>query len=143
MVVNFKYLLGLGCVLLWVNMAQACEVTISHAWLRLPPPVSDTAAAYFTLSNHCKQSKTLASIDSPEAAMTMMHNAKMQEITSLTLKSGESFKFQPQSAHVMLMGLKVAVHRDDTILLHLHWQDGTFQKITMPVKDMRGHGMKM
>jgi len=143
MVVNFRSLLGLGCVLLCSHVAQACEVTISHAWLRLPPPVSDTAAAYFTLNNQCKQSKTLASIDSPEAAMTMMHTAKMKEITSLTLKSGESFKFQPKSAHVMLMSLKVAVHRDDTILLHFHWQDGTFQKITMPVKDMRGHGMKM
>jgi len=130
-----------GVVIGLPSLAQACDVTVSDAWLRLPPPVSDTAAAYMKLSNHCQQSKTLKSISSPQASMTMMHNANMQMMPSVVLKAGGVFEFQPGMAHVMLMRLKTVIHIDDDVLLILHWQDGSSQTLHIPVKDMRGMGM--
>ncbi|MBL1351974.1 MAG: copper chaperone PCu(A)C [Zetaproteobacteria bacterium] len=121
--------------------AQACDVTVTGAWLRLPPPVSDTAAAYMTLSNHCAQSKILQSISSPQASMTMMHDSNMQMMKSLVLRSGQDFLFHPKAAHVMLMGLQYPIRKKSHVSLVLHWQDGTSQRVSVPVKDMRGQSM--
>jgi len=137
MVVNFKYLIGTLALMLWANIAHACDVSMDNAWVRLPPPTSDVAAAYMRLSNDCKQSKVLQSISSPQAAMTMMHDAHMQAMPSLVIDAGQSVSFRPQHAHIMLMGLKDSLHQGESIILVLHWQDGSNQSTRLLVKDMR------
>ncbi|MDQ6990196.1 MAG: copper chaperone PCu(A)C [Mariprofundaceae bacterium] len=136
-----------GIFLLWMIMMmsselQACEVTVQHAWLRLPPPVSDTAAAYMQLNNHCQTTKQLKSISSPQASMVMMHHVKMKMMQSLVLKPQDGFTFQPKANHVMLMGLKAPIHKDTKVTLILHWQDGHQQTLQLEVKDMRGESMQ-
>lgn len=130
-------------VMLWIlcmtsSAAQACEVMVQAAWARLPPPVSDTAAVYMTLINHCQQRKTLISVTSPQAAMTMMHHANMQMMKAVMLKPNQVFRFKAKSAHVMLMGLKSSIHMGEAVPLILHWQDGYAQVLHVEVKDMRG-----
>ncbi|MDQ6974514.1 MAG: copper chaperone PCu(A)C [Mariprofundaceae bacterium] len=136
-----KQWLVLCIMLILAGKAQACEVSVQHAWLRLPPPISDTAAAYMQLDNHCQTTKQLKSISSPQASMIMMHDAKMQVIQSLVLKPKQRFTFQPKLNHIMLMGLNAPIHNHEKITLILHWQDGDEQTLSVEVKDMRGQGM--
>jgi len=117
--------------------SQACELSIEHAWLRLPPPVSDTAAAYMTLQNRCNETKEITQLTSSIASMVMLHDAHMHGMKSLRIEPNQQIIFAPHGPHIMLMGIKHAIQKDSTISMMFHFRDNHQQRVVFPVKDMR------
>lgn len=137
MVKTWKNICGMMALLLLGGVAQACEIQVHDARLRLPPPMSDTAAAYMVLQNGCADTRVLVSITSPWAKMVMMHNAAMQAMPKLVLQAGERVVFQPRSKHIMLMGVHQHMQVGVRVPLVLHWKNGSTQTVHAVVQDMR------
>jgi len=130
-------------LMLMSSTAWGCELSVQEGWLRLPPPMSDTAAAYMVLKNGCAETKVIKRVTSPAAKMVMMHDADMRGISDWTLAPQQSVAFKPLEKHIMLMGLKQAFHVGGTIPFTIYFKDGSEQGVDVVVKDMRMDGHRM
>ncbi len=119
-------------------MAQAAGIEVVNARVRMPPPVSDTAAVYMDIRNTDKQAHQLVGIMTDVADMTMFHGKDMQPLHGIRIEPGAHYEFAPGGAHIMLMGLKRVLHAGDRVSLILQLaDDGQRLKIQAVVQDMR------
>ena len=71
--------------------AHAAGLDVHHAWVRLPPPVSDTAAVYVQLHNPAAQDVRIVGVSADVAASAMMHSmagGAMKALPALTVPAG-------------------------------------------------------
>jgi len=85
-------------------------VNIQNAWIRPAPPAASTMAAYFELVNNSDQDLRIVDSQSPQFAMTMIHNtviedglAKMQHMDALVVPANSRVTLEPLGKHMMLM----------------------------------------
>lgn len=93
---------------LWVQIAQAGEVVVEKAWVRLPPPQS-TAAAFLTIRNGTDAEVYLVGAESPVASRVEIHRsvvsdgvASMEEAPRVAIPAGETLTLAPKGMHLML-----------------------------------------
>ena len=95
-------------LLLWVQIAQAGEVVVEKAWVRLPPPQS-TAAAFLTIRNGTDTEVYLVGAESAVASRVEIHRsvvsdgvASMEEAPRVAIAAGETLTLAPKGMHLML-----------------------------------------
>lgn len=120
------------------------DLAITNGLIRLPPPGSQTAAAYLDIENHRNTDVCLMSITTDIAALPMIHQtihdngkSSMRETTQLTIPAHGSLQLQPGGMHIMLMNLEQPLLVDEDIYFNLHFSDGTTKSTVLKVKDMR------
>ncbi|MDX8395117.1 MAG: copper chaperone PCu(A)C [Mariprofundaceae bacterium] len=120
------------------------ELMVDHAWVRMPPPVADTAAAYFELSNHGDEDVVIESMTSNVSDKAEIHDMKMHQgmmhmkkVEYPTIPAHGALKLEPGGKHLMLMGLNKSLESDTKIILTLIYTDGRRQDVVAAVRDVR------
>jgi hypothetical protein len=120
--------------------AHAAGLDVHHAWVRLPPPVSDTAAAYMQFHNPAARDVRIVGVSADVAMSAMMHSmadGTMKALPTLTVPAGGRVAFAPGGMHIMLMGLKHPLSAGETVHIELRYADGSRQRMTAVVRDAR------
>jgi len=129
---------ALGCV----DSAYA-GVRVEHAWVRVPPPVADTAAAYMTLYNEGDKDVIVARVSSDVSGTSGIHVIqrqgavmRMSAVGKMTIPAHGSVKLEPGGMHVMLTaGLNRVLKQGQTVRIVLYFTDGDTLKLDAPVRD--------
>jgi copper(I)-binding protein len=103
--------------------------TVKDAWIRLPPPGADIAAAYLTLE--AKRPLELSSATSPAAEAVELHSMsmkngvmEMRHLLSLELKPGKPTTLEPGGLHLMLINLKKPLKAGAKVPIVLSFKQG-------------------
>lgn len=123
-----------GFALSVVVMLSACagpkQVTVDHAWVRLPVVAGRPGAAYFTL-NGGDHGAILIAVSSPDARSAELHQSmamngvsSMAPLTQVAAPADGKVLFAPMGKHVMLFGLKPGIPAGGTVRLHFTFADG-------------------
>ena len=123
----------------------AAEITIEDAWVRMPPPVADTAAGYMVMRNSGDQDVEIKGVTTdaakqPEFHSTsehagMMHMMKMEKV--IVPAHGE-LHFGTGGNHLMLIGLTGELKAGSYVRMTVETADGESIMVHAEVRDMRG-----
>lgn len=116
--------------LILVPISYAADtVKVSDAWVRLPPPGAQIAAAYLTLQS--KQTLNLSSVTSPAVEVVEMHSMstkngvmQMRQLKALKLVAGKPLTLEPGGLHLMLINPKKPLKEGDKVPLVLTFKQG-------------------
>ncbi|MDT8376550.1 MAG: copper chaperone PCu(A)C [Mariprofundaceae bacterium] len=138
---RFIMLFGL---LLLMPVQAAAEIVVEGAWVRLPPPVADTAAAYMTIRNHGDRDIEITGIktdvaEHPEFHSMVMHDdmMHMQKMDDVVIPAHSGISFDPGGNHMMLIGLTRELKAGEHLMITLETSDGESTMIHAEVRDMR------
>ncbi|OIO67351.1 MAG: hypothetical protein CO186_12130 [Zetaproteobacteria bacterium CG_4_9_14_3_um_filter_49_83] len=119
-------------------------LTVKNGWVRMPPPVSDSAAAYLELHNETSADVYLTAITSDDADMVMLHQTQhdqhltsMVEISNMLIPANSDVNLLPGKHHIMLSGLHRTFSANEQIFIQLHFSDGSTQQAMLEVRDPR------
>lgn len=139
---RFFILFGL---LLLLPMQAAAEVIIEGAWVRLPPPVADTAAAYMTIRNHGDKDVEITGIETDVAEHPEFHSMEMdgemmmmKKMAKVIVPAHGGISFDPGGNHLMLIDLTRELKTGEHIMMTIKTSDGESIMVHAEVKDMRG-----
>ena len=131
----------LAALLLSVTALGArADIVASGGWSRATVPGSKTGVAYFTLTNTGSEARDLLKITSPLCDRVMLHRssvdsqgvARMWPVGSLSLKPGETVRFEPNGLHAMFMDLSKPFVVGTKVQLQLQFEDE--QEITVQLE---------
>ena len=116
--------------LMMVQVSYAADlVKITDAWVRLPPPGAQIAAAYLTLES--KRTINLSNVTSPAAEVVEIHSMstkngvmQMRQLKALKLAAGKPLTLEPGGLHLMLINPKKPLKEGDKVPLVLHFKKG-------------------
>jgi copper(I)-binding protein len=107
----------------------AVALKIDAVWIRAVPPVSQNSAAYLRIRNSGAQDDFLLSVQTPVAASTELHDMvmngdvmRMDKMNKARVPAGGELLFDPDSKHIMLLGLKAPVKVGQSVPLVLHFR---------------------
>lgn len=129
---------------------SAMGMMAHNAYVRLLPPSATTTGAFMVLMNHGKKDMKLLKAQSDVAEKVEIHNhikvdgmMKMREVESILIKKDASVEMKPGSYHIMLIGLKKPLKKDQVVKIKLLFDDNTSIDVKAPVKKFMGKkGMK-
>jgi periplasmic copper chaperone A len=127
-------------MLLGATGARAAELQVEQAWVRLPPPVSDTAAVYAMFRNPGKHDVRIVGVSADVAASAMLHTmagGSMRALKALKVPAGGEVRLAPGGMHIMLMGLKHPLTAGEKVRIDLEYADGSHQQLQAGVRDAR------
>lgn len=140
---KMKYLLSVA-LLLWMPALASADITVEGAWVRMPPPVADTAAAYLVLNNSGDTDVNITAVEAdvagkPEFHSMSMHEGMMhmQKMDAVVVPAHGSIEFSPGGDHLMLKDLNRELKAGDHVMLKLHTSDGQAVGVHAEVRDMR------
>ena len=127
-------------LLLLAPLSQAANLAIvKDAWVRLPPPGADIAAAYLTLE--AKRPLTLSGAKSPAAEAVELHSMsmkngvmEMRHLPALELEPGKPVTLEPGGLHLMLINLKKPLKVGDKVRLVLSFKQEKHSAQTISVQ---------
>ncbi|MDQ6957742.1 MAG: copper chaperone PCu(A)C [Mariprofundaceae bacterium] len=126
-----------------INPAYA-GVRAEHAWVRMPPPVADTAAVYMTLHNESDRDVVAVRISSDVSRNAGIHMIRkqgavmrMSVVNNITIPAHGFVKLEPGTMHVMLTGLEQVLKQGQGVHIMLEFTDGSIIKVVARVRDMR------
>jgi copper(I)-binding protein len=138
-----KHMLSVA-LLLWMPTLAAAEVTVERAWVRLPPQLADTAAAYLVLNNNGDADVRIVSVETDVAGTAEFHSIIFLEGTVLKQKMGPpivpahgTLTLSPGGNHLMLKDLNRTLNTGDHIMLKLNTSDGQSVEAQAEVRGMR------
>lgn len=139
-----KRFLTLLALLMIAPIQALADVTVEGAWVRLPPPVADTAAAYLTLKNSGDADVTVTGVttavaDAPDFHSMKMENGtmSMQKMDPVVIPAHGELAFTPGGNHLMLTGLKEKLEAGQHVMLTIKTSDGDSIMVHAEVRDMR------
>lgn len=115
-------------------------IVISSARVLPPFPGRDTAAGYFSITNHGKVDDKLVSVTSPISGAVEIHNhieeegvMKMRQVDGITLKAGETVELKPGSYHLMMFKANLAEDQSD-VSLTLNYENAPSVTMIVPIE---------
>jgi len=130
--------------MVWCITPAYAGVIAEHAWVRMPPPVADTAAAYMTLRNRGDKDVAIIRVSSDVSARSEIHKVRkqgamirMSAIKNMTIPAHGSVTLEPGGLHLMLTGLKQELKQGQSVNLVLHFTDGSTIRAVALVRDPR------
>ncbi len=130
----------------FLGLAQAvfaADITVTNAMARASlTPTATSGAVYLSVKNAGASDDRLLSISTPAAASTMIHETtivddvmKMRMVDGgLVIAAGQTVEMKTGGTHVMLMGLKAALKRGESIGLELVFEKAGVVKVDVPVE---------
>ena len=105
-------------------------IRIQNPWTRATPKGADIAGAYMIISNKGTASDRLIGGSTPVAGRFEFHRMlteqgvmKMRPVEGgLEIKAGQTVEFKPGSYHVMMMGLKQPLEKDQRVKATLEFE---------------------
>jgi copper(I)-binding protein len=114
-----------------IGITGGGNLLVAGAWIRQPPPGSDVASVYLSLENIGTQTAKLIGVETPVAAMAMLHESlesggqsQMRALSSVSLAPGASMAFRPGAKHIMLHGLTHPLQVGERVPIVLVFADG-------------------
>jgi copper(I)-binding protein len=131
------------------SQAAAPTIAVSDAWARPTPPGATTGAVYVALTNRQNVADALLSATSPDAAKVEFHSMTMSggvmRMNAITgpqkLQPGVALRFEPSSAHIMLIGLKAPLKLGGHVTLMLRFAHAGAVTVQAPVSNAAPDGM--
>lgn len=134
-------------LLLSVLLLSACsprgseaEIVIDGPWVRETPPGRTVAAGYLKIHNNGKQTRALATAQSPDASRVEIHTMthedgmmRMRQIDRLDVPAGSSVSLEPGGLHLMLFDIETAAVGNH-IPVTLTFDDGWEIEARFPVR---------
>jgi copper(I)-binding protein len=103
-------------------------------------PAAKAGAVYLTIRNTGAADDVLQGVQTPAAAMAMLHAtemidgvASMKHLDKVEVGAGSEVKLQPLGTHIMLMGLKAPLKEGESIPLVLEFENAGKVEVTVPV----------
>ncbi len=119
-------------------------LVVENAWIRMPPPVADTAAVYMRVSNHGKATVNIKSAESKSAEKLSFHSMMMHgdmmhmmEMENVQVAEHGAIVFEPNGNHLMLEGLTVPLKAGDVVEISLTTESGEKYQVQAEVRDLR------
>jgi copper(I)-binding protein len=138
---------------LWGGAAAAETYTagaieIANPWARATPKGAPVGGAYMTITNKGAEADRLVAISMPVAAKSEVHQMVMDKgIMSmrpvpggLEIKPGQTVVLNPQSFHLMLMGLKQPLTQGERVKATLDFAKAGKLDIEFVVESMGAQG---
>jgi copper(I)-binding protein len=126
-----------------IGSAEGSNLVVAGAWIRQPPPGSDVASVYLSLENVGTKPVKLTGVESPVAAMAMLHESleaggqsQMRPLASVALAAGASMAFKPGAKHIMLHGLTHPLQVGERVPIVLVFADGIRLHVTALVRPL-------
>ncbi len=120
------------------------SLKFSDAILRLPPPVSNSAAVYVNIYNAKDEAITIIGINSAIAKTAMMHGMNknngmmhMVDMKQLSIAAHTTIRLSVGQQHIMLMGLKRKLILGEEMSIELTLDNGDKQNFLATVTDLR------
>ncbi|MBL4617729.1 MAG: copper chaperone PCu(A)C [Robiginitomaculum sp.] len=112
-------------------VATSPDITVSEAWVRIPPKGRDIAAGYFVLNNSGSKD-VLLSVSSPVAHTVEIHQhimadgmMQMQEVPKLAIPAGGEIVFTSGGYHLMMFGVTDIQLGQEVELIFVFEKSGT------------------
>ena len=127
-----------------VAVGARADIVASGGWSRATVPGSTTAVAYFTLTNTGNEARDLLKITSPVCDKVMLHRssvdsqgmARMWPVGSLSLKPGETLRFEPNALHAMFMDLSRPFVAGTRVPLQLQFENENEITVLLEVRPL-------
>lgn len=123
-----KVLFGLASLLM-LPAAEAGDLVVNHAWVRLLPG-DLPLAGYMDITNTGRAGLTLTGAISPEFRDIQLHRSidrggieAMRRAQNLTIDPGQTVKLAPGGYHLMLFGRRRPLHVGDEVPVTLEFSD--------------------
>lgn len=124
-------------------------IVISSARVLPPFPGRDTAAGYFSITNHSKIDDKLVSVTSPISGAVEIHNhieedgvMKMRQVEGIEIKAGETVELKPGSFHLMMFKANLPEDQAD-VSLTLNYENAPSVTMIVPIEgrgEDKGYG---
>ena len=106
---------------------KAGAIEVADPWARATPKGASVGGAYMTITNRGSESDRLAGASTPAADRAELHQMLMKDGVmtmrpvqgGLEIKPGETVILKPESAHLMLLGLKRPLAQGERVKLTL------------------------
>jgi copper(I)-binding protein len=112
---------------------------VNNARIVQPPPGSEVAAGYLTITNNTDKPLVITSASSDSIKIIEIHLssvvddvARMEKQASITIPAGESLEFTHGSFHLMMMGIDEPLQPGQTVNVILETSAGPLP-VTLPV----------
>jgi periplasmic copper chaperone A len=146
---NARLLAGLRCAgvaalgFLAAPLVRA-DIVASEGWSRATPPRATTAVGYLVLTNTGPESRSLLRIVSPASDRVSIHRssvdhngvARMWPMGELTLRPGESLRFDPNGFHVMFKDITAPFVAGAKVPLSLLFEDEKEVTVLLEVRPL-------
>ncbi len=107
--------------------SPAPAVVVSEAWVQVAGGIDEPAAGYFTIDNQGNSADVLLSASSPAASSVELHETMpgmsgmvgMESVAQVVCPAGTTVTFAPGGYHLMISGLRAALHAGDSLELDL------------------------
>ncbi|GLO47253.1 MULTISPECIES: copper chaperone PCu(A)C [Pseudomonas] len=126
-------------VLMGLALPALAQTTVSDAWVRATVPHQQSTGAFMILT--ASSDSKLVAVASPVAKTVQVHEMTMngdvmgmREVKAVELPAGKAVTLDPNSLHVMLMGLNNQVKEGDKVPLTLTIEDAKGAKETLDVQ---------
>jgi hypothetical protein len=138
---------------LWGGAAAAETYTvgsieIGNPWARATPKGASVGGAYMTITNKGAETDRLIGVSSPVANQTEVHQMTMDKGVmsmrpvsgGLEIKPGQSVVLNPESFHLMLMGLKQPLAQGERVKATLDFAKAGKLDLEIPVESIGAQG---
>lgn len=132
--------------LLWTGLVSAGDLQPEAPWVREAPPGARALAGYLSIVNHGGADRRLVGAECPDFGRVELHRsvfengmARMVPQESMPIPAGGRLELKPGDYHLMLIEPKRALREGDVVEVTLHFDDGSTQTVSMPVKKGMGH----
>lgn len=123
-----------------INFSYSGKLEIKDAWLR-PGGTGMNTALYFKVENNSDKADTLLSVKSSIADVVQTHETYqkgdmmgMREVKAIAIEPNSTFEFKPGGYHVMVIGLKKTLRKNDSANFTLHFKNAGDINVKAPVK---------
>ncbi len=124
--------------------AHAANLRVQGAWVRLPPPATDTAAAYMTIHNDGNADIFIIGVDSDIATNTGLHRTvregtvmRMKRVERLVVPAHGGLSLAPGGTHVMFEGIRRTLRTGEVAHLVLRTASGDTLHVDAQVRASR------
>ncbi|MDH5396217.1 MAG: copper chaperone PCu(A)C [Gammaproteobacteria bacterium] len=127
------------------NTVFADSVTVKDAYVRAVPQGQPNSAAFMVIENKSAKDLALVNARSNVSDVVELHThtkengmMKMRPVKKIPVKAGSETVLKPGGLHVMFIGIKQELNVGDKVDLQLEFDNGTFIKLSVPVKMVAG-----
>lgn len=125
--------------------AQASDLQVHNGYVRAVPPTAAVTAAFMEIHNTSDKNRALVSANSAAAEAVELHThtnvdgvMQMRQVKQIDLAANSTTHLKPGGLHIMLIGLKKPLKKDDKVLISLTLDDGSLLELDLPVRKMVG-----
>lgn len=146
-------ILLITALMLFAPAIASAEISVEDAWVRMPPPVADTAAGYMTFRNSGSHDVEITGVTcnvskSPEFHSMSMHGdmMHMMKMEKVVVPAHGELRFESGGNHLMLQELTGELHAGDHVMITVTTSAGDHIMVHAEVRDLRakeahhGHG---